>query len=101
MLSISPSPILDGGEASILGPQKVWRAEPRNMPIVFRAPQPAKKKSAGRGNEAVTKLIVATPTSEWITSEKPTSRYQSGVGECVGDLSLMEITADENGVYWD
>jgi hypothetical protein len=36
-----------------------------------------------------------------ITDEKPTSRYQSGVGECIGDLSLMEITADENGVYWD
>jgi hypothetical protein len=33
--------------------------------------------SAEGGNEAVTKLIVATPTSEWIASAMPTYRYQS------------------------
>jgi hypothetical protein len=30
-----------------------------------------------------------------------THRDKSGLDECLGDLSLIEITADENGVYRD
>ena len=45
-----------------------------------------------------------------VTSELPVTRPElwetkisrpATLDECIGDLSLMEITADENGVYWD
>jgi hypothetical protein len=41
-----------------------------------------------------------TPFSriEIITHEKPTSRYQSGVGECIGDDALIEDRCKISGV---
>ena len=66
----------------------------RKSPSVVRGSKHLKFEARGEGAGGGTRLLrnsrCSLPTLERTTSEKPTYGYQSGVGECLGDLITDE-----------